>query len=129
MSSRAVAMLTPHADVRNPAAYYDRTLQNWHRDAFPRSFSASDLDLYLYCHRCNDTLLLVESTANPERECHALHRLSVRSGVPAIVVVHRGGVPVSHRFTGETEWIIGEQSLVDLEHELREAHDKELHGG
>lgn len=74
--------------VENEELYHDRTVQGWHRDSFPDSWTAIDLDLMGACQRCRRPLYLIESTTNPNKYVGILTALAQRSDVPAFIVYH-----------------------------------------
>lgn len=74
--------------ILNQALYHDRTVQDWHRDVFPASAWAIDLDLMGACNSCSEPLYLIESTTNPHKPVTILHRLAKRANLPAVVVLH-----------------------------------------
>ena len=80
--------MSSHVDVRNVGLYQDRTVQDWHRDAFPSTYHAIDLDLMGCCHLCREPLYLIEATTNPEKGYSILRRLALRSNLPGFVVYH-----------------------------------------
>ena len=79
--------LVLHKDVRNPSLYFDRTVQNAHRQ-LPRWCSASDVDLLGWCTICGDPLYFVEATTNPNKHGKWLVRLAESADVPAMLVWH-----------------------------------------
>lgn len=86
-----------HAEVVNEALYQDRTVQDWHRDSFPRSHSAIDLDLMGACRRCSVPLYLIEATTNPNKATSMLWQLASHAGIPAFVIFHNTSVVTSAR--------------------------------
>jgi hypothetical protein len=81
----------PHARVRNPALYADRTVQDWHFDTFPKDWSAIDLDLMGTCRTCSEPLYLIEATTNPNKPVTMLYRLARRADLEAFTIWHRDG--------------------------------------
>lgn len=75
-------------DIQNPDLYADRTVQDWHREAFPKDHWAIDLDLMGACSKCRAPLYLIESTTNPQKPTSILMRLAKRADVPAFVIYH-----------------------------------------
>lgn len=76
--------------ILNDALYHDRTVQDWHRNAFPASDWAIDMDLLGACNSCREPLYLIEATTNPNKPLSILKRLAMRSHLPAFVVLHDG---------------------------------------
>lgn len=76
--------------ILNDALYHDRTVQDWHRNAFPASDWAIDMDLLGACNSCREPLYLIEATTNPNKPLSILKRLAMRSHLPALVVLHDG---------------------------------------
>jgi hypothetical protein len=91
--------------IQNQTLYQDRTVQDWHRESFPATHWAIDLDLMGACNRCREPLYLIEATTNPEKPYTILRKLAARAEVPALVIYHDsqvviGGLlvhPKSHR--------------------------------
>jgi len=75
-------------DILNETLYHDRTVQDWHRKAFPASDWAIDMDLLGACNSCREPLYLIEATTNPRKPLTILQRLAERSSLPALVVLH-----------------------------------------
>lgn len=103
--------------ILNVELYADRTVQDWHRSTFPRTYMAIDLDLMGACHICRTPLYLVESTTNPNKPTTILRSLSQLSRVPALVIEHD-----THHITGGRVVHPGNARLQD-ESQVRECID------
>jgi hypothetical protein len=80
-----------HPDVRNKTKYEAKVVNDWHRDAFPETAKAIDIDLMGSCPRCNAPLYLIEATENTEdKPTSYLRGLAERSHVEAFLVFHDG---------------------------------------
>lgn len=75
-------------EILNPDLYQDRTVQDWHRERFPRQAWAIDLDLMGACHICREPLYLIEATTNPNKPTTILKKLAKRADVPGLVIFH-----------------------------------------
>jgi len=77
-------------EIRNEALYHDRTVQDWHRLSFPRSYWAIDIDLMGACGqpRCSMPLYLIESTTNPNKPIGILSKAGNMMNIPAFIVRH-----------------------------------------
>ena len=113
-----------HADIRNPALYADRTVQEWHRDAFPNDYTAIDVDLLGACRRCRNTLYLIEATTNTENKTYTIvQRLAQRSGAHAFVVFHDERVVTGAKKVWPLPLLaLQTDQLVALVHLIRDAH-------
>lgn len=76
------------AHILNEALYYDRTVQDWHRNELPSDWSAIDLDLMGTCRRCSEPLYLIEATTRTDKPVSMLRALAKRADLPAFVIVH-----------------------------------------
>lgn len=86
--------------ILNEALYHDRTVQDWHRRAFPASDWAIDLDLLGACNSCREPLYVIEATTNPHKPVTIMERLAQRANVPALVVLHDGNSIKSAKVLG-----------------------------
>ena len=74
--------------IINSDLYADRTVQDWHRAAFPASAWAIDLDLLGACNLCRCPVYLIEATTNPNKPLSILKKLAEVSSLPAFVIWH-----------------------------------------
>jgi len=77
--------------ILNQALYADRTVQDWHRNTFPSTWWAIDLDLVGACYLCKIPLYLIESTTNPNKATSIMVRFADMTGIPALVILHTKG--------------------------------------
>lgn len=116
--------------IHNEDLYHDRTVQDWHRQAFDRDCWAIDLDLMGVCRSCRQPLYLIESTTNPAKPTSILRNLGERAAVPALVVWHD-----THNITGAQQvWphpLLRKLTEPDLRAYLtwlRVQHGRDAHG-
>lgn len=89
------------AEIQNDELYHDRTVQDWHRETFPktdtrnratgeieRKWTAIDLDLLGACSVCFRTLYLIEATTRREKGLSILFNLAEAADVAAVVIRH-----------------------------------------
>lgn len=118
--------MSSHAQVRNVDLYQDRTVQDWHRDAFPSTYHAIDLDLMGCCHICRTPLYLIEATTNPQKGFSIMRRLSEMARVPAFVVYHDREQVTSamHVSDGRT---FNREQYEQVIHKIRRHHHERQH--
>lgn len=121
------AIFRPAAHVRNPAKYYDRTVQEWHATTLGRDCSAIDIDLMGFCRKCSEPLYLIEAAETEQKSTRVVERLGLLAGIPALLVVHAGGLirkakRVDIPKTGE--WRSADE-LVEYLDRLRRLHECE----
>lgn len=112
------------AEIRNEELYLDRTFQHWHRRALPADHTASDLDLFDYCHACYWPLWLYESSTSLKHPTTVMTTLAaqIRDGIPSFLVIHdRERITCAREFPGRIE-IDSEKKLIARIHELRNEH-------
>ena len=113
--------------ILNPALYQDKTVQDWHRNTFPATWWAIDLDLLGACYLCRIPLYLIESTTNPNKATSILVRLADMAGLPALVILHSAGQivggkllrPTLKSLSGESE-VRAQLSAIRLKHGISE---------
>ena len=70
----------------------DRVFSHWHRRALPDFVTAIDIDFLEYCHRCRETLALIElaqDVGQSFKPTPVLERLARRANVPAYLIFYR----------------------------------------
>lgn len=119
-----------HAQVRNEALYQDRTVQDWHRDAFPIHHKAIDLDLFGWCpvSECNAPLYLIESSTNRDKPVSVIRALSRAASVVGLLVIHNRVEPIEARIVAPTQgdWHDVSWLVAYLRH-LRREHQQRFH--
>lgn len=115
-----------HEQIRNASLYQDRTVQDWHRTAFPSNYHAIDLDLMGCCSVCRKPLYLIEATTNPNKASSILHQLSVMSGVPAFVVWHDQHDVTRAKYLGDGR-TFNKERFESVIHKIRRHHDQKEH--
>lgn len=117
------AVFRPAAHVRNPAKYYDRTVQEWHARTFPKSFSAIDVDLMGFCPSCSAPLYFIEAAEVEHKPTSVLRRLGRMTKVPSLLIIHGGNVirRVKRVDAGTCQWHT-ESETIEYIYRLRQEH-------
>ena len=129
---RRLWLLRVPRHVRNPAKYYDRTVQDWHRHTFDNSSDAIDLDLVGYCHEyhCRQLLYVIEAAEADTKHTSVLMNVARSNGAVALLIIHQRRQVLRGRRVypaPSSEWLTPEQ----LEHymtRIRLAHRRLAHG-
>lgn len=118
--------MSRHADIRNLDLYQDRTVQDWHRDAFPSTFHAMDVDLMGYCHICRTPLYALEATTNPQKGYTVMKKLSEIASMPGFVVYHDRNVVTSSMHIADKR-TFNRDEFEQVIHKIRRHHHERHH--